>query len=213
MSEEGSGDEGDKRRPPLAHGDLLLERDNTRQLIDVTVARPTTLTLLRGPASSGAHLQPLVAAAQAEQRKHATYDAECARHGWKLVAFALESFGAHGTEAAQLLQRMAAHSVDKSPAAFLTHAQRMLSSALQTGNAHVSARGTADLLLHAYRLSGGACGDERAPLPGGCGRGPGSNHLRRANSEAAAAAAAEGFGAIVHADYRSARCGVPAMAA
>src|SRR5680860_160553 len=44
-------------RPPLIHGDLLLVRHNVRQLIDVTVVRSTTLTLLRGPASSGAHLQ------------------------------------------------------------------------------------------------------------------------------------------------------------
>ena len=64
---------------PLAHGDLLLVRNQTRQLIDVTVVRPTTLTMLRGPASTGAHLQPLVAVAAAEQRKHAAYDAEA--HG------------------------------------------------------------------------------------------------------------------------------------
>jgi hypothetical protein len=79
---------------PLAHGDLLLVRGNSRQLIDVTVVRPTTLTLLRGPARTGAHLQPLVAAAAAEKRKHDSYDAECTKHGWKLVPFALESLGA-----------------------------------------------------------------------------------------------------------------------
>ena len=73
-------------------------------------------------ASSGAHLQPLVAASQAERRKHASYDAECAKHGWKLVPFVFESLGAKGGEARQLLQRMAAHSVDKSPQAFLAHA-------------------------------------------------------------------------------------------
>ncbi|MDR3736561.1 MAG: hypothetical protein P4L10_13640, partial [Acidobacteriaceae bacterium] len=60
---------------PRAHGDLLLIRDNTRQLIDVTVVRPTTLTQLRGPATTGAHLRPLAAASQAEKRKHDTYDA------------------------------------------------------------------------------------------------------------------------------------------
>ena len=37
-------------------------RHNVRQLIDVTVVRPTTRTLLRGPAGTGAHLRPLVAA-------------------------------------------------------------------------------------------------------------------------------------------------------
>ena len=60
---------------PLVHGDLLLVRGNSRQLIDVTVVRPTTLTLLRGPALTGTHLQPLVAAAAAEKRKHDSYDA------------------------------------------------------------------------------------------------------------------------------------------
>lgn len=41
-------------RPPLIHGDLLLVLHNVRLLVDVTVARPTTLTLLRGSASIGA---------------------------------------------------------------------------------------------------------------------------------------------------------------
>ncbi len=58
-----------------------------------------------------------------------------------------------GAEATQLLQRMSAHSLDKSPAAFLEHADRMLSAALQTGNAHVATHGAADLLLHSYHVS------------------------------------------------------------
>jgi hypothetical protein len=185
---------------PGQHGDLLLVRGSTRQLIDVTVARPTTLTLLRGPASTGSHLQPLAAAAQAEKRKHDTYDAECSKHGWKLVPFTLESLGAKGAEATQLLQRMSAHSLDKSPAAFLEHADRMLSAALQTGNAHVATHGAADLLLHSYRV-----------VSGGASRGPGRNQLRRTAREAAAAAC--DFGSIVHADYRSARIGVRGVVA
>jgi hypothetical protein len=180
------------------HGDLLLVRGSTRQLIDVTVARPTTLTLMHGPASTGAHLQPLVAAAQAEKRKHGTYDAECSKHGWKLVPFTLESLGAKGAEATQLLKRMSAHSLDKSPAAFLEHADRMLSAALQAGNACVAIRGAADLLLHSYR----------AASTDGVHRGPGRRQLRRAASaQSADAAATNGFGCIVHADYCSARIG------
>ena len=187
---------------PGQHGDLLLVRGSTRQLIDVTVARPTTLTLLRGPASTGSHLQPLAAAAQAEKRKHDTYDAECSKHGWKLVPFTLESLGAKGAEATQLLQRMSAHSLDKSPAAFLEHADRMLSAALQTGNAHVATHGAADLLLHSYRTAG---------VSGGAsGRGPGRNQLRRIAREAAAAS---DLGSVVHADYRSARIGVRGVVA
>jgi hypothetical protein len=181
-------------QPPLIHGDLLLVRHNVRLLVDVTVARPTTLTLLRGSANNGAHLRPLVAAAQAEARKHATYDNECAKHGWKMVPFALESLGAKGKEATRLLQQMSAHSRDKSPAAFLAHADRMLSSALQVGNADVSAQGVADLLLYGYRHHFDST------------RGPGVNQLRRTASELREKAA-EGFGAIVHADYRSARIG------
>jgi hypothetical protein len=151
---------------PLAHGDLLLVRGSTRLLIDVTVARPTTLTLLsRGSASSGAHLQPLVAATLAEKHKHVTYDAECSKHGWKLVPFALESLGSKGTEAAQLLHRMAAHLTDLSPAVFLLHADRMLSAALQAGNAHVSTQGASDLLLHAYRVSCGFSGASGRTCP------------------------------------------------
>ena len=34
------------------------------------------------------------------------YDAECLKHGWKLVPFVMESLGAKGTEARQLLQRV-----------------------------------------------------------------------------------------------------------
>ncbi|MDR3549400.1 MAG: hypothetical protein P4M11_14235 [Candidatus Pacebacteria bacterium] len=70
---------------------------------------------------------------QAEKRKHDMYDAECAKHGWKLVPSALESLGAKGTEATRLLKRISAHSVDHSPAAFLLHTDRLLSSALQGG--------------------------------------------------------------------------------
>ena len=191
---------------PLAHGDLLLVRGNSRQLIDVTVVRPTTLTLLRGPARTGAHLQPLVAAAAAEKRKHDSYDAECAKHGWKLVPFALESLGAKGSEAAQLLQRMAAHAIGRDPAAFLAHADRMLSAALQAGNAAVSTQGAAGLLLHAYRRGEGHAS--------AVSRGPGRHQQRRSARELRERPDA-GLGAIVHADYRCARVGVrgPQLAA
>ena len=111
-----------------------------------------------------------------------------------MVPFAMESLGAKGKEATRLLQQMSAHCRDMSPTAFLAHADRVLSCALQAGNADVSARGAADLLLHAYR-------DHLHST-----RGPGVNQLRRTAS-ADREKAAEGFGAIVHADYRSARIG------
>jgi len=68
-----------------------------------------------------------------------------------MVPFAMESLGATGAEAAKLLLRMASHSLDKSPAAFLEHANRRLSAALQIGNAHVAVQGATDMLLHSYR--------------------------------------------------------------
>ena len=126
------------------------------------------------------------------------------RHGWKLVPFALESLGVKGDEAIQLLQRMSAHSVDKSPEAFLQHADRMLSCALQTGNAGVSAQGTGDMLLRAYRSSSG----DRAPSHVAGGRGPGANHARRAAAASCSRITAGDFGAAVHAGYNSARCNV-----
>ena len=52
-------------------GDLLLVRNNVRQLIDVTVVRPTTLTLLtHGSTNGGSHIVPLVAASQAEKTNY-----------------------------------------------------------------------------------------------------------------------------------------------
>ena len=46
--------------------------------------------------------------------------AECTKHGWKLVPFAVERLGAtnQGTEAARLLQHSAAHSTVQPPVAF-----------------------------------------------------------------------------------------------
>ena len=108
-------------------------------------------------------------------------------------------------EATQLLQRMSAHALGRSPQDFLLHADRMLSATLQTGNAHVSTQGTADLLLQAYRHSEGR-------LTSAAHRGPGRNQQRRSEREMRDQPDA-GLGAIVHADYRSARVGVRSMAA
>ena len=207
-----TGQRAATERPVLEHGDLLLVRGSTRELIDVIVARPNTLTLMHGSASGGAHMQPLVATAQAEKRKHAHYDAECARHGWKMVPFAMESLGAKGAEAAKLLLRMASHSLDLSPAAFLEHADRRLSAALQIGNAHVAVQGTTDLLLHSYRsslfrsfsASGAHVGDRRS-----IGARSSRQQLRSASARRSEAGLSyTDFGAIVHGDYCSARVGV-----
>jgi hypothetical protein len=74
-------------------------------------------------------MAPLAAATRAEAAKHKLY--ECAKHGWELVPLALESYGAKGVEARRLLQRMAAHALERTPEEFLRHAECVLSVALQ----------------------------------------------------------------------------------
>jgi hypothetical protein len=196
------------------HGDLLLVRHGTRQLIDVTVVRPTTLTLLqRGAAATGSHMKPLVAADDAERLKLAKYTAECQRAGWTMVPFALESYGAKGKSATRLLQRMAAHSLDRSPEAFLAHADRVLSVALQVGNAGIAGQGTAELHLQTYRR--GRLTDEMAT--GGTRSATRSAHKQTRNAAHASAPAIRGgqleLGAVLHGDYHSARVGARAHTA
>ena len=87
----------------------------------------------------------------------------------------------------------------------------MLSLALQVGNSHISSQGTADLLLHSYRLS--VSFGDFAMSGSSFGRGrPGYHHQRRTASALREEMAA-GLGPIVHADYRSARVGTNAAAA
>ena len=195
-----------------ARGDLLLVRHNTRVLLDVTVVRPTQLSHLQRAGDDGPHMQPLYSAALAEQGKHQSYDAECARHGYKMVPVALETYGAMGKEGGQLLARMAAHSLDRSPKQFLAHAARVLSVALQAGNAGVAAQGTAELHLQAYKRGSG----ER-PDSGAGGRAvPGSRQHTRAHRQHAQLqqqmhVRGDMQGSIarcVHAGYHSARVGV-----
>ena len=222
---------------PDIRGDLLLLRNGRRLLLDVTVVRPTSLKWLKHGATrahetSGAHMQPLVAAADAEAHKLHTYSAACQRAGWTMVPFALESYGGKGKQAARLLQQMAAHALDKSPEAFLLHAERVLSVALQVGNAGVASQGTAELHLQTARRSRRT--DELASTMSGsaAGRSPRKQqqpqqqqqHQRRAamtpaQLELAAARAPlpllcmRGNGpldlsSLLHGEYHSARIGV-----
>ena len=192
-------------------GDLLLIRDNTRQLIDVTVARPTSMTHLSQSETSinGAHLHPLIAATEAEKYKHRKYDQECSTHGWKLVPFALESLGGKGKEATQLLQRMSAHCVDRTPNEFLTHANRLLSVTLQRGNAFVSSHGAADLLRREYHQS-------NLNSPGRHGR-SGVNHQKRmqvrATKNSSSFTSHADIRGVIHGNFRSSRIGVRRAAA
>ena len=113
---------------------------------------------------------------------------------------------------------MASHSLDKSPAAFLEHADRRLSACLQIGNAHVAVQGTTDLLLRSYRSS-------LSSLPSGMDAGTtglrasglrafASNTTRQQQQRRSAAGhrleadLSCNFTSIVHGDYHSARVGV-----
>jgi hypothetical protein len=180
------------------------------------VVRPTSLTwLTRGstPTGSltGSHMQPLVAARAAETKKLRTYSAECAHHGWRMVPFALESYGAKGNQADRLLQQLSAHSLDRSPESFLTHADRVLSVALQVGNAGVAGTGTAELHLQAYRRG---TRDDQSAAAAAVGRAP----MNRRPTATAAASALHmrmnrseiQLSSLMHPEYHSARIGVAA---
>lgn len=111
----------------------------------MTVRQPTCVTELSDCGTFGPHMAPPVA-------KHRKYDRECAKRGWKMVPFVLESYGAAGLEARRLLLRMSAHSLERSPQDFLLHAERVLPVALQSGNARVAAVGTASEKATLYTL-------------------------------------------------------------
>ena len=105
-----------------------------------------------------------------------------------------------------------------SPAEFLAHADRVLSVALQTGNAGVSSQGAAELHVQAYRR--GFAGDERAGFSSPCsGRsGPGKRKSPRVpfsatNLSSGLSGHPLDLSSIMHSDFHSARVGVRRVAA
>ena len=136
-------------------GDLLLIRGNQVILIDVSVTRPTSTTNLTLTQTKDVTVQPGIAASIVEQRKHAHYDEECKKHGWKLIPFVLESYGGFGKEASKLLLDMA--ELADSPLAFIQHARNVVSVALQCGNADISLLGTTQFHSHKLSLSSPPC--------------------------------------------------------
>jgi len=129
-----------------ARGDLLLIRGDERLLVDVTVVRPTAPTHLRN-ARLAVATKGLACAAAAERAKQAKYGALCAERGWKMCAFALESYGALGQSARKLLHTLASKADEVSAAAFLQHACASLSVALQAANAAIAVGGLQRLRL------------------------------------------------------------------
>jgi len=151
-----------------ARGDLLLIRGDERLLVDVTVLRPTAPTHLRN-ARLAVATKALACAASAESAKRAKYGELCAERGWKMCAFALESYGALGQSARKLLHTLASKADEISAAAFQQHACASLSVALQAANAAIAVGGLQRLRLE--QLS--------ADLPMSPGQGGGCPSRRR----------------------------------
>ena len=145
-----------------ARGDLLLLRGDERLLVDVTVVRPTAPTHLRN-ARLAVATKGLACAAAAERAKRAKYGALCAERGWKMCAFALESYGALGQSARKLLHTLASKADEVSAAAFLQHACASLSVALQAANAAIAVGG-----LQRLRLEQLSADLPMSPGQGGC---------------------------------------------
>ena len=105
---------------------------------------------------------------------------------------------------------MAAHSLEQSPEAFLVHAERVLSVALQAGNAGVAGQGTAELHLQAARRS--RLADELTSAGGGpSSRSPRKQRRSTAEPTSPLLSVCGGqldLGSLLHAEYHSARIGV-----
>ncbi len=138
---------------PDIRGDLLLLLLLQQLLlIDVTVTRPTLLTELKhGTAATGPHL---VAARHTEARKlHVSLLHACVP-AWAYYPTRW-SHTAAKANAAALLQRIAAHSLMRFSGVPHACRQRVLSTALQIGNACVAGQGTAELHLQAAHVAAG----------------------------------------------------------
>jgi len=131
------------------HADLLLLRHGLKLYIDVTVTRPTMESLLK-TAPLSVSTQPLFSTRRAAGRKHDKYDEIARVNEYRMVPFAVETYGGIGSEATTLLYTMAAHSKEYSPAQFLTHAYARLSVALQSSNADIAQLGMEQLHLRQH---------------------------------------------------------------
>jgi len=89
--------EGGPRRP-----DLKVERNGITTFIDVVIATPTSQAALAGP--SGSHVQPLVAARLAEERKLRDYEGQT--EAQEVIPFAMEVTGRYGRAATEYLGKL-----------------------------------------------------------------------------------------------------------
>jgi hypothetical protein len=113
--------------------DCLLIGAHKTVAIDVSVICPTAASYVR-PAARTA----LAAAHVREAMKLAKYDALCAAHGWRMVPFVMESYGAFGRRALDFLGTMLAYATEQNQPFVLKRARQELAVALQRGNAWVA---------------------------------------------------------------------------
>ena len=78
--------------------DLTVVLPEETIFMDVVVSHPA--------APSRTSLQPLAASRYAEARKHAAYAGLAQAHGARVLAYAVESYGAFGEQAMEIIQKI-----------------------------------------------------------------------------------------------------------
>jgi hypothetical protein len=131
------------------HADILLLKHDRKYYIDVTVARPTNESNLRGRPRHVSSI-PLASTRPAAQSKRSKYADITAVNGYTFVPFVMETYGGIGHEASQLLRLLSVHSKELSAPAFLTHAHKRLSVTLQSSNANIAQLAMESLHLHQH---------------------------------------------------------------
>jgi len=96
------------------------------------------------------YVRPLAAASDAENKKNRDYGAMALQHSATFIPFALESYGAFGTRAQEVMKilgKAAGNSVLLTadvPGGFAAYAVQRVAVALQRGNAAVGRRGAVE---------------------------------------------------------------------
>lgn len=122
--------------------DLRIEFDIGTFWVDVTVAHPC--------ARSRKYPRPLAAASDAENKKFRDYGALALQHNATFLPFALESYGAFGTRAREVmkvLRKAAGNAVFLTAdfrGGFGSYATQKIALALQKGNAAIARRGAVE---------------------------------------------------------------------
>jgi hypothetical protein len=123
---------GEKRVRP----DLLVVLPEVSLFVDVVVSHPA--------APSRKSVEPLAMARQAEREKAATYEKLAKEQGARVLAFSVESYGAFGDQATEIIYLIRG-ALKQGDDAQLIHDQRLpqrLAVVLQKGNALVARAGS-----------------------------------------------------------------------